>query len=120
MPAFLASPITIALTLVVVIERISEYLMTLGTIVVNLILASTDREIPERWVPKEVKILLVSLLNFILYYGLFGFDFVSEPLFQIGVAIEPWKGELLSALLVSGGTNLVHEFFGFFKNNRPG
>lgn len=115
----LTSLVATALTLVVLIERISEYLMKLIEIIFNFVLSVFDVEVPERIVTSQIKLLLVSALNFGLYITIFGFDFTSATFADIGVRITPVQGVWLSGLLVSGGSNLVHEFFGFFRHNRP-
>lgn len=96
----------------VTVERMTEYILT--------ILFALIKDFKAAWEEKlsgGVKSLLTALFNAGLYGILFRYDFASPTMQAFGVQLDPWQGLVISILIVGGGSNLVHEFFGFFRKN---
>lgn len=107
--------VAIGVFIAVACERITEWLLAL--------VFAAIAELKVAWYEKigtGIKALIAAAINAGWYWLLFRFDFVSPLLKELGVTIAPWQGLVFCTLLVAGGSNLVHEFFSFFKNGRNG
>ncbi len=102
--------LTLAIGAAIAVERITEYLLSI------LFALLTDFEVAWREkISGGAKLLLTFVLNAGLYALLLRIDFVSPMIEASGVTISKAQGVTFSCLLVGGGSQLVHQFFGFFQ-----
>lgn len=97
-----------------VLERIAEY------VIVDQIdrLYSLIKKDPDATMSPKARMLLVSLVIFILFFLFFHqVDFLNPIFAEFGIILAPWQSVLLAALLVTGGSNFVHETL--FKSSAP-
>lgn len=101
--------LVLAIGAAITVERITEYLLSI------LFALLTDFEVAwKEKVSGGVKLLMTLLLNGGLYALLIRIDFVGPVIASYGASISEWQGLVLSCLMVGGGSQLVHQFFGFF------
>jgi hypothetical protein len=97
-----------------ILERLSEY------VIVDQIdrIYSIIKRDPEAKMSAKARQLLVSLIIFVLFLLFFyQVDFLAPIMAELGITLAPWQSVLLSALLVTGGSNFVHETL--FKGSAP-
>lgn len=91
------------------IERFTE-------IVLNIVFALVN-DFRSAWSEKmsgSVKMLLTFLFNGGLYAIFFRWDFVSPLMESLDIVVQGWQGTTFSVLVIAGGSQFVHQFFGFF------
>lgn len=89
-----------------VLERVAEYVIVDQ---IDRIYSLIKKDPTVKMSPKS-RLLLVSLIIFILFFVFFyQVDFLSPIFSEFGIVLAPWQSVLLAALLVTGGSNFVHE-----------
>lgn len=110
----LDNELVVGIVLATICERITEWGLAL--------LFAAFADLKTYWkvsISDGIKALLTALVNAGLYLLFFHhIDFVSPLMRAIGVPMDPWQGLALGTILVAGGSNLVHQFFSFFKARR--
>ena len=119
-----AMVITAALFLSFLVERIAEYiLLPILDLIVGMV-ANLARGKPlslleaasEYKLVGQTRMVTVSVMNFILYITLLGYDFMTPLLKPMGVSVAEIPGLVLSSLIVAGGSNFVHDLFTKLKS----
>ena len=116
------SAITVAVFLAVIVERVNEYIVVplldvfIDTIV-KFVSAVTKKQITYELVGKSRSV-VITCIGFAMYWLLLGYDFMSGMLSSMGVVVLAWQGSMLSALLISGGSNFVHDTFKYVQSKK--
>ena len=114
-----AMVITAALFLSFLVERIAEYiLLPILDLIVGMV-ANLARGKPlslleaasKYKLAGQTRMVTVSVMNFLLYITLLGYDFMTPLLKPMGVSLAEVSGLVLSSLIVAGGSNFVHVLF---------
>jgi hypothetical protein len=96
------------------IERMTEFLLNL--------LFTLIKDFGPVWYEKMsggIKMMLTFLFNFTLYIVLIRWNFALVFFQELGIPMMPWQGLIFSALVIAGGSQYAHQFFGFFGKKPP-
>ena len=102
-----ATVVVVAIFLATMVERVSEYILVP---ILDQLFRMADRKMS-----KEMRLVLISLINFCIYLLLLRYDFMTPLMSNLKVSLNETSGLILSALLVAGGSNFVHLIFKHYE-----